>query len=94
MPSMVFNMITKSPPNIILRPEELAYISRINECERRQFLSTKAISLHKQGVSIGKHSKIMEVSKIQSIKVYENLEPAILPEKVVSVVKPVAGSAF
>lgn len=56
---MVFNMITKSPPDV-LTPEELAYISRLNECERRQFLGTKAISLHEQGFSI---SKIMKVSK-------------------------------
>lgn len=55
-------MITKSPPDI-LRPEELAFISRLNECERRQFLSTKAISLHEQGFSISKVSKIMKVSK-------------------------------
>lgn len=62
MPTTVFNMITKSPPDI-LTPEELAYISRLNECERRHFLGTKALSLHEQGLSISKVSKIMKVSK-------------------------------
>ena len=55
-------MITKSPPEVFT-PEELAYMSTLNECERRQFLSTKAISFHKQGFSICKVSKIMKVSK-------------------------------
>ena len=55
-------MITKSPP-AVLTPEYLAYISTLNECERRQFLGTKAICLHEQGFSISKVSKIMKVSK-------------------------------
>lgn len=55
-------MITKSPPKV-LTPEDLAYISTLNECERRQFLATKAIFFHKQGFSINKVSKIMMTSK-------------------------------
>lgn len=55
-------MITKSPPEV-LTPEDLAYISTLNECERRQFLATKAIFFHKQGFSISKVSKIMKTSK-------------------------------
>ena len=55
-------MITKFPPEV-LTPEDLAYISTLNECERRQFLATKAIFFHKQGFSISKVSKIMKTSK-------------------------------
>lgn len=55
-------MITKSPPEV-LTPEDMAYISTLNECERRQFLATKAIFFHKQGFSISKISKIMQTSK-------------------------------
>jgi transposase len=55
-------MVTKSPPEV-LTPEDLAYMDTLNECERRQFLATKAISFHTQGYSIRKISKIMEVSK-------------------------------
>lgn len=55
-------MITKSSP-VMLTPEEQAYISRLNECERRHFLATKAILFHKEGLSISKVSKIMKVSK-------------------------------
>lgn len=62
MPTKVFIMITKSPPEV-LTPEDLAYISTLNECERRHFLATKAICFHKQGFSISKVSKIMKTSK-------------------------------
>lgn len=55
-------MIMKSPPEV-LTPEDQAYISTLNECERRQFLATKAIFFHKQGFSISKVSKIMKVCK-------------------------------
>lgn len=54
-------MSTKSPPEV-LTPEDLAYISTLNERERRQFLATKAIFFHKQGFSISK-VKIMKISK-------------------------------
>lgn len=62
MPTKVFIMITKSPPEM-LTPEELAYIFTLNECKRRQFLATKALFFQKQGLSISKVSKIMKVSK-------------------------------
>lgn len=39
----------------MLTPEDLAYISTLNECKRRQFLSTKAALLKK-------------LAKIQSIR--------------------------
>ena len=55
-------MVTKSPPEV-LTPEDLAYINTLNECERRQFLATKAIFFHHQGHSISKISKIMKSSK-------------------------------
>jgi hypothetical protein len=55
-------MITKSPPELLM-PEELAYMSTLNECERRRFLATKALCFQKQKVSINKISKIMKTSK-------------------------------
>lgn len=61
-PAKVFIMITKSPPEV-LTPEDLAYISTLNECERRHFLATKAVFFHKQGFSISKVSKIMMTGK-------------------------------
>ena len=51
-------MITKAPPEI-LSPEDLAYMSTLNERERRRFLATKAVDLKAQGFSYCKVSKIM-----------------------------------
>jgi transposase len=55
-------MITKSPPEV-LTPEDMAYISTLNERARRQFFATKAVFFRQQGVSINKISKIMKTSK-------------------------------
>lgn len=54
-------MSKKAPPEV-LSPEDLAYISTLNECERRQFKATRAIHLKTQGISYCKVSKIMKTS--------------------------------
>ena len=57
-------MITKAPPEI-LSPEDLAYMSTLNERDRRWFLATKATKasdLKAQGLSYRKVSKIMGTS--------------------------------
>ena len=51
-------MLTKAPPEI-LSPEDLAYMSALNERDRRWFLATKAADLKTQGFSYRKFSKIM-----------------------------------
>lgn len=73
-------MITKSPPEVFT-PEELAYLSTLNECKRRQFLGTKAICLHEQGFSIRKVSKIMKVSKNTIYKGIRELRTGDTPGK-------------
>ena len=50
-------MLTKAPPEI-LSPEDLAYMSTLNERDRRWFLATKASDLKAQGFSYRKVSKI------------------------------------
>ena len=54
-------MITKAPPEV-LSPSELAYMSTLNERDRRWFLATKAADLKAQGFSYRKVSKIMGTS--------------------------------
>lgn len=43
-------MITKTPPEV-LSPSDLAYMSTLNERDRRWFLATKAADLKTQGLS-------------------------------------------
>ena len=54
-------MITKAPPEV-LSPSDLAYMSTLNERDRRWFLATKAANLKTQGLSYRKVSKIMGTS--------------------------------
>ena len=54
-------MITKTPPEV-LSPSDLAYMSTLNERDRRWFLATKAADLKTQGFSYRKVSKIMGTS--------------------------------
>lgn len=54
-------MITKAPPEV-LSPSDLAYMSTLNERDRRWFLATKAADLKAQGFSYCKVSKIMGTS--------------------------------
>lgn len=54
-------MITKAPPEV-LSPSDLAYMSTLNERDRRWFLATKAADLKAQGLSYRKCSKIMGTS--------------------------------
>ena len=54
-------MLTKAPPEI-LSPEDLAYMSTLNERDRRWFLATKAADLKAQGFSYRKFSKRMGIS--------------------------------
>ena len=54
-------MLTKAPPEI-LSPEDLAYMSTLNERDRRWFLATKATYLKAQGFSYRKVSKMMGTS--------------------------------
>ena len=54
-------MITKTPPEV-LSPSDLAYMSTLNERDRRWFLATKATKasdLKAQGLSYRKVSKII-----------------------------------
>ena len=51
-------MITKTPPEV-LSPSDLAYMSTLNERDRRWFLATKAADLKTQGLSYRKVSKII-----------------------------------
>ena len=51
-------MITKTPPEV-LSPSDLAYMSTLNERDRRWFLATKAADLKTQGLSYSKVSKII-----------------------------------
>ena len=54
-------MITKAPPEV-LSPSDLAYMSTLNERDRRWFLATKAADLKAQGFSYRKVSKRMGIS--------------------------------
>lgn len=54
-------MITKAPPEV-LSPSDLAYMSTLNERDRRWFLATKATNLKAQGFSYRKVSKRMGIS--------------------------------
>ena len=54
-------MITKAPPEV-LSPSDLAYMSTLNERDRRWFLATKAVNLKAQGFSYREVSKIMGTS--------------------------------
>lgn len=54
-------MITKAPPEV-LSPSDLAYMSTLNERDRRWFLATKAADLKTQGLSYRKVSKTMGTS--------------------------------
>ena len=54
-------MITKSPPEV-LSPSDLAYMSTLNERDRRWFLATKAADLKAQGFSYRSISKMMGTS--------------------------------
>ena len=51
-------MHSKTPPEV-LSPSEMAYISGLNERDRRLFLATRAESLRSQGLSYRKFSKKM-----------------------------------
>ena len=54
-------MHPKNPPEV-LSPSEMAYMSSLNERDRRLFLATKAESLKSQGFSYRKFSKKMGIS--------------------------------
>ena len=54
-------MHPKTPPEV-LSPSEMAYISGLNERDRRLFLATRAESLRSQGLSYRKFSKRMGIS--------------------------------
>ena len=54
--------MTKKAPPEVLSPSDLAYISRLNERDRRWFLASKAANLKAQGLSFRKVSKIMGTS--------------------------------
>lgn len=54
-------MSKKAPPEV-LSPSDLAYMSTLNERDRRWFLATKAVDLKAQGLSYRKVSKIMGTS--------------------------------
>lgn len=54
-------MSKKAPPEV-LSPSDLAYMSTLNERDRRWFLATKAADLKAQGFSYRKVSKIMGTS--------------------------------
>lgn len=54
--------MTKKAPPEVLSPSDLAYMSILNERDRRWFLATKAADLKAQGFSYRKVSKIMGTS--------------------------------
>lgn len=54
-------MHPKTPPEV-LSPSEMAYMSGLNERDRRLFLATRAESLRSQGLSYRKFSKRMGIS--------------------------------
>lgn len=54
-------MHPKNPPEV-LSPSEMAYMSGLNERDRRLFLATRAESLRSQGLSYRKFSKRMGIS--------------------------------
>jgi len=54
-------MYTKTPPEV-LSPSEMAFMSGLNERDRRLFLATRAESLRSQGISFRKFSKKMGIS--------------------------------
>lgn len=54
-------MCSKTPPEV-LSPSEMAYMSGLNERDRRRFLATRAESLKSQGLSYRKFSKNMKIS--------------------------------
>lgn len=54
-------MHPKTPPEV-LSPSEMAYMSGLNERDRRLFLATRAESLRSQGLSYRKFSKRMRIS--------------------------------
>jgi len=54
-------MHPKTPPEV-LSPSEMAYMSGLNERDRRLFLATRAESLRSQGFSYRKFSKKMGIS--------------------------------
>lgn len=54
-------MLTKAPPEI-LSPSDLAYMSTLNERDRRWFLAMKAADLKAQGFSYRKVCKRMGIS--------------------------------
>ena len=54
-------MRPKTPPEV-LSPSEMAYMSGLNERDRRLFLATRAESLRSQGLSYRKFSKKMGIS--------------------------------
>ena len=54
--------MTKKAPPEVLSPSDLAYMSTLNERDRRWFLATKAADLKAQGLSYRKVSKIMRTS--------------------------------
>ena len=54
--------MTKKAPPEVLSPSDLAYMSTLNERDRRWFLATRAADLKAQGLSYRKVSKIMGTS--------------------------------
>lgn len=61
------------PPPEILSPTELAYMSGLNERDRRLFLAARAESLKSRGLSHRKFSKNMGISTHTLQKVLEEL---------------------
>lgn len=71
-------METKSPPKV-LTPEDVEFMSTLNECQRRQFLASRAIALGRHGVN--KISKFIKTSKNTLYKGMQELKNGYTPAK-------------
>ena len=67
----------KTPPEV-LSPSEMAYMSGLNERDRRLFLATRAESLRSQGLSYRKLAKEWELAHILFKMDCKNCIPASL----------------
>ena len=85
-------MITKAPPEI-LSPEDLAYMSTLNERDRRRFLATKAADLKAQGFGYRKVSKLWEQAHILFKMEDRNFSREMVREKAASAERVLAGRA-
>ena len=69
-------MVTKSPPEG-LTPEDVKFMSTLDECQRRQFLASRALAYGRHGV--GKVSKIAQASKNTLYKGMQELKNGYTP---------------